>query len=120
MASSFKFDATGILKGLSNMQSKADLAIEGFADTGSQKLESAAKENARWQNRTGHARQRLKGGYSKVVNGYELSLAHGVDYGIWLELANEKRYAIIMETVEYVGTFDIMPAFEKLLDRLKA
>lgn len=119
MGSDFKFDASKLLAGLTEFDDKADLAFEAFADTGSQKLESYAKENARWQNRTGHARQRLKGSYTKKSNGYELSLAHGVDYGKWLELAHEKKYSIIPETIEEVGDKEIMPEFEKMLEKMK-
>ena len=53
-----------------------------------------------------------------MSNGYRIRLAHGVDYGIWLELANEKRYAIIDETVKHVGDSEVMPAFQNLMDRL--
>ena len=32
-----------------------------------------------------------------------MTLAHGKDYGIWLELANEKNFAIIEPTLRYSG-----------------
>jgi hypothetical protein len=35
-----------------------------------------------------------------------------------LELANEKRFAIIQPAIEYVGAFEIMPGFERLIERL--
>ena len=51
-------------------------------------------------------------------NGYRITLAHGVDYGIWLELAHEKKYAIIPETIRVVGDGEILPGFERLIERL--
>ena len=32
-----------------------------------------------------------------------ITLSHGVSYGIWLELANEKNYAIVAPTVRDEG-----------------
>lgn len=116
--SNFKFDPATLLTGLTEMPSKFDRAVRAYAETGAQMLVSSAKENRPWQDRTSHARQRLNGSVSKISNGYRIYLSHGVDYGIWLELANEKRYSIIPKTIEYVGTFQIMPGFEKLMERL--
>ena len=36
-------------------------------------------------------------------NEIEIKLAHGVRYGIWLELANEKKYAIVAPTAKLRG-----------------
>ena len=83
-----------------------------------EQLQTDAQLNARWTDRTGEARRRLRGSYEVLTTGYKLTLAHGVDYGIWLELANEKRYAIIMQVIEYTGTFAIMPDFEDFMNRL--
>ena len=55
---------------------------------------------------------------SAKANGYRITLAHGVEYGIWLELAHEKRYAIIQETIDHVGSLEIMPAFNRFLERI--
>ena len=114
----FRLDAEGLLKGLANFESKADTAIRMYAETSAKKMENFAKENRRWTDRTGHARQRLNGYTSKISNGYRIYIAHGVDYGLWLELAHEKRFAILPQTIEYVGTFEIMPGFEKLMERM--
>lgn len=114
----FKLDAERLFNGLTATESKADTAIRMFAETGAKKMENFAKENRRWTDRTGHARQRLNGYVSKIQNGYRIYIAHGVDYGIWLELAHEKRFAILPQTIEYVGTFEIMPGFERLLERM--
>lgn len=116
---SFKFDTSKLEKGLKALESKAMAAVEMKVSTQYvPKLRESAQLNARWENLTGEARRRLNSSYETVSNGFNLVLAHGVDYGIWLELANEKRYAIIMETIEYVGTFDILPDFEKFIDKL--
>lgn len=115
---SFKFDPSDLLNGLTKFESKSDAAVAAYAETSALKLQNYAKENRRWTDRTGHARQRLTGTSGKVADGYKLTLAHGVDYGIWLELAHEKRFAIIQETIQTVGSNEIMPGFQRLLERL--
>lgn len=118
MASGFHLDPSRLAQGLVRTQDKADLAIRMYAEQGALQLQNFAKEHRRWTDRTGHARQSLNGYVGKSETGYRLYLAHGVSYGIWLELANEKRYSIIPHTIEYVGRFQIMPGFKKLLERL--
>ena len=114
-----KFDAESLLNGLIGAPDKVDDAIRMYAETGALKLQNYAKEHRPWTDRTGAARQRLKGDVLTVATGYKLRLAHGVDYGIWLELAHEKRFAIIQDTIREVGQNEILPGFENLLDRLK-
>lgn len=117
--SGFRFDAFNLEKGLKLFENKSKAAIEmKIATKYAPQLQSNAQLNARWENRTGEARRRLNCDYETVSNGYKLILVHGVNYGIWLELAHEKRYAIIMETIEYVGTFEIIPDFEKFIEKL--
>lgn len=118
MSSGFRFDAEKLLESLVSLPDKTDQALEMYAATSAIKLQTSAQEKARWTDRTGAARQRLKGDHYRVATGYRLRLAHGVDYGVWLELAHEKRFAIIAETVRDVGTFEIMPGLAKLIERL--
>lgn len=118
MGARFRLDIGDLSSGLSKIKDKTDLAVRILAVQGGQKLQDFARENRRWTDRTGHARQRLTGGAEAVSNGYRIYLAHGVDYGIWLELAHEKRFSIIPQAIEYVGTFEIMPGFERLMERL--
>lgn len=119
MKSSFKIDAESLINGLQGTESKAMIAIRMYAENSALALQNSARQNARWTDRTGHARQRLTGTALPLSNGYKLRLAHGVDYGKWLELANERKYAIIEETILNVGQNEIMPGFENLITRLK-
>ena len=114
----FKFDASNLLRGLEKFESKSDAAFSAYAQTSALKLQNYAKKHRKWTDRTGHARQRLTRKSYPVSTGYELSLSHGVDYGIWLELAHEKRFAIIDPTINYVGSQEIMPGFQRLLERM--
>ena len=53
-------------------------------------MEAEAKEKAPWTDRLGHARQAIHHGLDQVGDTrFELSLAHGVQYGEWLEKGTE-------------------------------
>jgi hypothetical protein len=79
-------------------------AVAAVAQYAATQMQNDAKTNARWVDRTGNARTGLFGTSeadfgATVVTIY---LSHGatIDYGIWLELANSGRYAVIMPTLE--------------------
>lgn len=112
------FDSGSLGQNLQMMPSKVSIAVKMYAETGAQKLRTYAQNNRRWTDRTGHARQRLNAYVTQVDNGYKITLAHGVDYGIWLELAHEKKYSIIPETIRNVGEKEIMPGFNKLMQEV--
>lgn len=114
---SFKFDFSALDAFFSSMPARTDAAIRGYARNAAQKLQSEAQHDARWTDRTGDARRRLRGYESKVANGYQIALEHGVKYGIYLEEAMEKRYAIIQPTIQKVSP-EILKGFQGLLDRL--
>jgi hypothetical protein len=66
--------------------------------------EALAKSSAPWSDRTGAARGSLNG--SSTVGGGRatMTLAHGVYYGIYLELANQGRYAVVLPTMRQMVT----------------
>lgn len=113
-----RMDISDMAGKLESMGARADAAVRVFAEQGATKLRASAQKNARWTDRTGSARQRLNAYVSAMSNGYRITLAHGVSYGIWLELAHEKRFSIIPETINNVGANEVMPAFERFLERL--
>lgn len=115
--SGFRFDEN-ILERLGVLENRADAAIRMFADSGALRLQQYAQQHARWTDRTGHARQRLNAKAEKIANGYKITLAHGVNYGIWLELKYNKKYAIINDTIRHEGK-TILRSFERLLNRLE-
>lgn len=54
------------------------------------------RANAPWTDRTGNARQGLFGRlYRRGPLSFTIILFHSVDYGIWLELAHDRKYKII-------------------------
>jgi len=63
-------------------------------------MEEYAKSHAPWTDRTGNARQGLHGGVDVWGDQQVLYLSHGVEYGIWLELAHGGNYAIVGPTAD--------------------
>lgn len=94
-----RLDDSDLRSGLESLHDKINSAVYMYADTVSKDFESYAKANRPWTDRTGDARRRLKGYAEKINDGARVCIAHGVDYGIWLEVAHEKRYAILEPTV---------------------
>lgn len=59
-------------------------------------IENWMKTNASWTDRTGNARQTLHTAVETEAHEMvSIVLSHGMDYGIYLELRNAGKYAII-------------------------
>lgn len=113
----FRFDPGDMLDKISQAATKSEAAIAMYANNAALTLQNYAREHRPWTDRTGHARQRLTGSVARVAQGYQIILAHGVDYGKWLELAHEKKYAIIQPTIQAKSP-EVLSGFNKLLERL--
>jgi hypothetical protein len=63
-----------------------------------------AKVHASWTDRTTNARNGLSAlPFHVPKHEHGFTLFHTVSYGIWLEVANSGRYAIIMDTLDREG-----------------
>jgi hypothetical protein len=69
--------------------------IEAIALKWAPEIQNWMRDNAPWTDRTGNARQSLHTEVHNLVNEIVLVMAHGVDYGVHLELGFSGRYAII-------------------------
>lgn len=114
----FQIQFDDLVQGLTGFDSKAQAAISLYVDTAALTLQDYMRAHAPWTNRTGQARQRLTAKGQKVADGWRIMLAHGVNYGVFLELAHEKRFAIIQPTIQAKGP-EVMKGFENLIGRLK-
>ena len=68
-------------------------------------LETEMKQNAPWQDKSSNARQTLYTAVepptaAQIADMIELILSHGVTYGIFLELKNAGKFAIINPTLD--------------------
>ena len=64
-------------------------------------MEGYAKTHRPWHDISGNARRGLKAGTVISGNKIRIYLCHQVDYGVYLETAHDKRYAIIDPTIEH-------------------
>lgn len=109
-----RVDSKQLLKRLENAEPKSRVAIKMFAQEGAKKFENYAKINRPWTDRTGHARQRLVGWVEMFPNKVRINIGHGVDYGVYLELAHEKRFAILQPTVNALSK-EVLEGFKELM-----
>lgn len=100
---SFKFDSNKLIKSLAEREIKTRAALGLYADTVAKKMETHAKSNYKWTPRSGAAHQRLNGSWKWIGDVARIELSHGVDYGIYLEFCNERRYSIISPTINYIS-----------------
>ena len=96
---------------------KVEAALKMFAETAATSLESQAKGNRPWTDRTSRAREGLTGSSEVSGTKVQIVLAHTVDYGVWLELAHEKNWAIVEPTVR-LESEHILAGLEHLFDKL--
>ena len=80
-------------------------AVESYMLQRARELQQYMKDNRPWQDRTGNARAGLYGRVSRSTKGYRqtIELGHSVYYGVYLEYAMERRFAIIEPTIRIKG-----------------
>jgi hypothetical protein len=81
------------------IQGRLAAATHAFAP----RAEAYLKSNAPWTDRTGAARGGLTARPEVSATEYRVILAHGVDYGIWLEIAHSGAYAVIIPSIPVLG-----------------
>lgn len=113
---SFSFD-TSRFKSAKHLDQKLDRAIRGVCRYWDGRVEGAMKVGAPWTDRTGNARNGLAAFSGKTARGHAIFLTHSVDYGIFLEVKQGGKYAIILPTIkEYAPK--VMGTLNKILNRL--
>lgn len=84
-----------VMQHLENMTDRLRTQLEVLGNATGQKIQQCAQENAPWTDRTGAARERLKYNSDIDENGLVISIFHQMEYGIYLELCNNEKYAIL-------------------------
>ncbi|WXR61231.1 hypothetical protein WG909_13150 [Peptostreptococcaceae bacterium AGR-M142] len=111
----FRVDSSSFLRNIAKTELKLRAAVGLYAHTASKKLESSAKQNATWTDRTAQARQTIQGGY--YWQGYKcfIYLAGNKNYSPYLEFCNEKKYAILYPTILKESSY-IVKGFSNILN----
>ena len=78
-------------------------AVTATLGVSAARMEAHAKQNASWEDQTGNARNGLTASVQAAPPVWRIILAHGVPYGIWLEVRWSGRYAIIAPTLQHEG-----------------
>lgn len=118
---SFKLDynESTLKKNLDKMSTKLGAVVLMYAATKASELQAKMKLNRPWTDRTNMAKVLLNAKVSQLNEDViRIILAHGVSYGIWLELAHDKNYAIIAPTVREEGP-RIVEDLNGLMSKLK-
>lgn len=84
-----------VAQNLGEMSERLKTQLQVLGQATGQKIQEYAQANAPWTDRTGDARQRLKYNSEINENGLTISIFHQMEYGIYLELCNNEKYAIL-------------------------
>lgn len=119
MAFKLDYDNSTLAKNLDKMGTKLGALILMYSATKASELQSKMKLNRPWTDRTGMAKALLNARVSQPSKTIvRITLAHGVNYGVWLELAHEKNYAIIAPTIREEGP-RVVKDLDNLMSKLK-
>ena len=114
----FIINTTSLEANMQRFTAGTTAALKTYGETAAKKLESEAKNNRPWTDRTNAARRGLTG--SSEISGDEVRivLAHTVDYGVWLELAHQKNWAVVEPTVRMESNA-VFQGLQGLFDKLR-
>lgn len=115
----FDYDQSKFSNNMDKFSSKLGAAVLMYANTKATQLEASMKRNRPWTDRTGMAKALLRTVVTQPdQNTIRITLAHGVSYGIWLELAHGKRYAIVNPTLEKEAP-NVVDGLKDLMSKIK-
>lgn len=97
------WDDHGLLAGLIGVEPYVKYQMRSVAEKINSEGISYMKNNAPWTDQTGAARNGLNGQVFSDDDGVAIVFYHSVFYGIFLELKNSGKYAIINPTIQVMG-----------------
>lgn len=116
---SIKFKKKDLNDKLLLLLPKINAMLQMYAVTKSQELKAYMKLKRPWTDRTGNAKAMLNSQVVQIGNDkYRIYLYQGVEYGIWLELANEQNYAIVIPTIREKSQ-EVFNDVQGMLNKLK-
>lgn len=99
----FKITRDNLTPNLKRMPGEVKRFIIAAFEFHATKAEALMRQNARWTDRTGNARNGLRARAQHLPGGaHSLVLYHTMPYGVWLEVRWGGKYAVIAPTMRQV------------------
>lgn len=114
---SFRMDSGALVSNIRQVPERIQHIATGLTDFHGTRGENAMRKNASWKDRTTNARNGLHVTVTHSPEQHVLTFAHGVAYGIWLEVRWAGRYQIIMPSVLSEGRA-LMKSFDKAMGKM--
>jgi len=92
--------ADEVIRNLDAWFERTEAALHALGEHYGAKMEAEAKQEARWQDRTGDARRGMFGSVEQREAAMLVRLAHSEQHGVYLEMAMQGRFSIIEPTVK--------------------
>ena len=99
----FQYDDRELRANLGSLDVRVNRAVKAVVGYTAVEGVRYMKDHAPWTDRTTNARNGLHTIPKSEGGRHEITFSHTVPYGIWLEIANSGRYAIIMPSVHHEG-----------------
>ena len=115
--SGIDWDLGKVQANIVGMTPRLEAGLYGVMKMHDGNVQSYARNNAPWTDRTGNARNGLFAEAFQDTKGYGIVLYHTMPYGIFLETRWSGRYAIIAPTIQVYGP-RVMQTVNKLLARI--
>lgn len=113
-----KWDMKEFEESITFIQTRFQTSILILCEVAAAKMEEYAKDEAIWIDRTSNARQKLIGqAYYVTMDQVQIAVSHQMDYGIWLELAHGRDYAILETAIEE-NIDELLNSIKRLIGRL--
>lgn len=119
MATKFTINSRSLDRNLARFDTRARTAIRATMELQARRSETWMRTNAPWTDRTTNARNGL---FATVqdseFDAWLLVVSHGVDYGIWLEVIESGKYAIVRPGWLRANR-ELMKLLAKVFDRME-
>ena len=95
----FRFDPSATIKRMAEIKQRSMFAAEQVARNGAARMEAEAKRNAPWTDRTGNARQTIRGVSGWSGKKLRCGVTGNMAYSPYLEFTHEGQNAVLWPTI---------------------
>ena len=112
------YDDKKLRRNLKNFDSNLSRSLAIVTDRRAAITEGELKQRAPWTDDTGAARAGLMAIPNHGPGFIEILMTYSVDYGIWLEIANNRKYAVIGPMMRIAGDA-LMKDLQNLIEHME-